>query len=281
MNNKLSLITLMLCAFLAGCGQDQYAIERQYYGVQKRASEVMANPEATPPMELKQVVDTLEDFVAKHPQTNVAVDAQFTIAHLYLAVKEYSKAQDELTKIEQAYAKSDVITSEAVFQRATAYEDQGDWDSALKQYQVLIKSYPRTVNGLEAPLRIAMHYKSKFQPDNMMNSLRDAVTHYQNLALQAPRSPLALQARALIAQCYGELGEWKDAVKTLEAITEDFKGKIQTEKFMFDIAGIYAKHLKDPAAAKAVLNKVMQDNPEGRVNETAQAMLEQLKKDSQ
>jgi tetratricopeptide (TPR) repeat protein len=278
MNSRLTLFALILCAFLAGCGQDEYAIEREYYHAQKDAAAVASNPEAVPPLELKRVVDTLGSFAVRYPGTNVALDAQFTVARLYVVVKQYAKGQEEFTRIGQAYAKSEQVNSEVLFLSGVAYEEQGDWNAALKQYNTLMKSYPRTPRGLEVPLHIALRYKSKLQPENMMDSLREAVTHYENLALQAPGTQLALQARMLAAQSYSGLEDWKDAVKTLEAIIKDFKDKIQTEKIQFQVVEIYAGPLKDPAAAKDILNKLIAANPKGPVYKAATQMLKQLEK---
>jgi TolA-binding protein len=264
---------------LAGCGQDEYAMEREYYHVQKQASDIMTNPDAVPPLELKRVVEALQGFMTKYPGKKIALDAEFTIARMYAAVKDYDKAQDELIKIRKTYNKSDDVGAEAVFTRGVIYEDAKDWNAALEQYQFLTKSYPRTARGLEAPLYIAMRYKSKFQADKMMESLREAVTYYQGLAQQVPMSGLGFQARMMVAQCYSELKDWDSAVKTLEGMIQDFKGKVQTDRIMLDVASIYATQLKDPAKARAVLDQVIKDNPKAGSAKTAKAMLSQMEKE--
>jgi TolA-binding protein len=282
MNTRLSLIVTMLCVILSGCGiKDEYAVERDYYHVQKQAAEVMANPETTPPMELQRVVDQLRSFVTRYPRTKAAVDAEFSISQLYVATKQFPKAHEELIKIYKDYAKSEAISAEAVFMRGLAYEVEGDWEAALKQFQVLKGTYPKTLRGLEAPFHIAMRYKQKFQPDKMMQALREAVTHYKSLAFKSPTSSLALKNRLLIAQCYTEMNEWELAVLTLKGVVEDFKGQVWTDGIMLEIASIYAKQLKDAPTAKTYLERILKEFPKGRASQAAKAMLEQLKKDSQ
>jgi TolA-binding protein len=281
MNSRLLLIIPMLCLLLTSCSsRDEYAVERAYYQLQKQAAEVLANPEATPPMELERVVGELRSFVTRYPGTKASIDAQFSIARLYVATKNFPKAHEELTSIYTIYAKSEAISAEAVYMRGLAYEVEGDWDAALKQFRVLSGTYPETLRGLEAPFHIAMWYKQKYQPDKMMQALREAVAHYKSLAFTAPRSSLALKNRLLIAQCYAELNEWELAAHTLQGIVDDFKGQVWTDGIMFEIANIYAKQLKDPASAKVYLNRITKEFPGGRASNAARAMLAQLEKDS-
>jgi len=279
MSLRIPLITLMLCVLLSGCGQDQYAIEREYYGVQKQAAAVMTNPEATPPAELQRAVDALQSFMTRYPRTNIAVDAEFTMARLYVAKKEFAKAQDEYKKIAKTYAKIESVSAEAVFLRGAAYEEEGDWTAAQAQYAFLLEAYPQTRRGLEAPMFIALRYKNKFQPDKMMSALREAITHYQSLSSKNPITPLDLQARLLIAQCYVELKEWASAAQTLEKALKDFKGKVRTENIMLDLANIYGTQIKDAAKARLLLGQVIRENPKTRSSQVAKAMLLQLEKD--
>jgi TolA-binding protein len=226
------------------------------------------------------VVAVLENFTTKYPQTNVAVNAEFTIVRVYAAKKEYTKAQDELKKIGKTFSKSSAICAEALFMRGAVYEDQGDWPTALAQYEFLVQVYPGTTRGLEAPMHIALRYKDKFQPDKMISALREAITHYQSLSQQNPRTPLDLQVRLLIARCYVELKEWENVARTLEAAMADFKGKVRVDTIMLDLAGIYQTQIKDTAKAHTILDQVIKDYPKTRSSDMAKAMLSQLDKGS-
>ena len=268
------LITAVL--LVAGCGQDQYAIERDYYRIQKQARSILINPDATPPNELANVVNSLDQFLIKYPKTNIAVNAQFTVAQLYIATKEYDQAHDRLKKMKKTFKDSDIICADTVFMRGGAYEAQTDWASALEQYQALIKEYPLTPRGMETPVYIAMHYKSKLQPEKMMSALREAATHYTSLSEKYPGTPLALKAQMMLAQAYLELIENETAIGVLKDTAEKFKTKIPTEGLMLDIAGIYYSQLKDADKAKEVLNKVIADHPKTPTAATAKQMIDRI-----
>ena len=140
---KLSAIILWAtCVLLSGCGQDQYAVERQYYWAQKQAGVIFNNPHATPPHELQKSIDTFNELIREHPKSNLAVDAQFIIANLYIATEEYEKARLQLSKIMKIYSKSRPICAAAVFLQGNAYEAQNLWDQALEQYKKVTEDYP-------------------------------------------------------------------------------------------------------------------------------------------
>ena len=277
MTMKTPLLLALLCVLLTGCGQDQYFLERQYYRVQEQARDILKNPEATPPAELARAVAALEVFLTKYPKTNVAVDAQFTIARLYVVTKEYDQAHDQLKRIQKVFKDSDVIMAEAAFTNGAVYEEEKKWDLAVEQYQQVTKYYALTPRGIQTPFFIAMRYKDKLQPDKMIIALRDAIDHYKSLVVKFQGSPLSLKCKMMIVQCYLELKEPENAIGVLQASIEEFKGKIPVEGMMLDIAGIYYGQMKDTAKAIEVLNKVVTDFPKSEASKVAQSMIDKIK----
>lgn len=265
----------LLCA---GCGgkQDQYSLERELYGIKKKAQAIMTNPEATPPAELKRVVDALTVFMNKESQKTVAVEARFIIAGLYKAKKEFPKAHETVAGIIAAYPKYTPICAQAMFLDGQIWEDQGDWAQALTKYQELMRTYPRTPRGMEVPLYIAAHYRDKLQPDKMIEAYHEAVAYYSGMADKYPGSEMSFQCRIMVAKVQAELKEWPEAVRTLETVVEEFKDKMKVDAIRVDIANIYGVRLKDKAKAEAILQKVAADNPKEPVGEVARKMLEKL-----
>jgi outer membrane protein assembly factor BamD (BamD/ComL family) len=276
---KLSLLTLAVCAILlAGCTQDQYSIERRYYRIQQAAAKIFQNPHATPPRALKRIVDTLNRFSQKYPKSNLGLDAQFSIARLYIATEEYDAARTQLNKIVSDNASLAPVCAEAVFITGNTYELQDKWLAALGQYKKVIQEYPRTPRGFNAPVYIAMYYKGKYQPERMNEALREAVAHYNALALQYPGTPMGLQSRLVEAQCYMELKEWTNAIETLRQVIAGYKERIGVDTLLLNIAAIYDRQLHDAAKAIETLQAVIKDYPKSRGIETARRMLEAIKK---
>lgn len=264
--------------FLAGCGSDQYSIEKEYYKGQKLAEKVFVNPHGSPPRELQRIVKILNSFVAKNPKSNLGVETEFTIARLYIVKEEFEKARSQLIALMNKYPKSATIGSEATFLIGNSYEIEDKWGLALQQYKKIMQEYPVTLRGINIPIYIAQHYRIKFQPDKMVAAFQEAISHYKSLAAKYPNTPLALKTDTLVAQCYLALKDWQSAINTFNSLIEKYKAKLNTDWMMMEIAAIYKKELKDDAKAKETLEKLVKNYPSSRLKQGAAALLKELNK---
>ena len=115
MPKSLSIGFVLICLLVCGCANDQYAIEKQFYRAQKQAAKIFKNPHASPPNELQRVVNILSNFAQKYPKNSLSVDAEFTVARLYIVKEEYEKARSYLRGLIEKYSKAQKICVEARF----------------------------------------------------------------------------------------------------------------------------------------------------------------------
>ena len=277
---KKAIFIVLAGLILAGCANDQYAIEKQYWQIQKQAEKIFRNPHASPPKELEMVVQVFNNFIQRYPQNSLATEAEFSIARLYMAKEEYEKARTQLQAIINKYnqAKLEPIRVEAVFLTGNSYEREDKWELALEQYKKIMQDYPTTIRGLDIPLYIAQHYKVKYQPDKMIVAYQEAIGYYNALAEKYPNSPLAYRAHTIVPACYIALKEWQNAISALNTVIEKYKGKVNLDGTLIDIALIYKNELKDKMKAKEALEKLLKDYPQSKLIKTATAILKELAK---
>jgi TolA-binding protein len=272
------LIFVLFTFLLAGCSDDQYALEKQYWYTKKSATKIFVNPEATPPMELSRAVSKLVNFSKRFPKTQLAVDADFTVAQLYVVKKDYPKARTYLQSMVGKYKSFPVICAESTFLLGKTYEVDEQWDRALQQYKNIMRDYPVTPRGLSVAVYIASYYRQKYQPDKMVQAYQEAITFYKELSLKYPNTPLSLKADMLTAQCYMAIQDWQAAANSLEVIIREYKGKVRVDNFMLKLASIYKKNLKDEARSKEILNQIIKEYPEGKVAKISKAVLKEMDK---
>jgi TolA-binding protein len=266
-------VSLIIC----GCGKDQYAIEKQYYWAHRAMQKVMNNPHATPSNELDRVVGQLRNFTLEYPNTNLAIEAEFDIARLYIVKEEFSRARDQLNRIIDARQKSPVIVSEAMHLIGNSFEIENNWEAALKEYKKLMENYPTTKRGLDAPVYIAQHYKAKFQPEKMMSAYSDAIDHYRLLSERYNNTAFSFKLEMLIADCYAAKNDWKGAATSLEGIIYRYLGKVDVDGLMLNAAMIYSQRLKDHVRAKQIIDTMMRDYPQSKYTSAANDFLKSLK----
>ena len=270
------LVLVCAVSFLFGCGNDQFAIEKEFWRLQKQASKIFTNPDATPPRELETAVNKFNTFANKYSQNYLAIEAEFNIARLYLAKKEFGIARDKLNAIVKKHIKSAVVCSEAEFLIGNSYELANNWDLALQQYKKLIQDYAVTPRGLGLPIYIAQQYKTKYQPDKMLEAYQEAITHYRELALKYPDSQLAYNAHSLVVKCYIVIKDWQNAVNSLKAMIEKYKGKVALDGVLMDMALIYDKQLNDKVKAREALEQLKKEYPQSRLVKAATTLLSKL-----
>ncbi len=267
------IISLGVFLFISGCAQDQYAIEKEYWRIKKQAENIFKNPKAAPANELDRALSSLQKFSQKNSKNILAVEADFTIAKLYIAKEEFGKSRKQFNAIIAKYKESDVICSEAVFLSGNSYQLEGKWNLALEQYKKIIADYPLTIRGLETPIYVAQYYKINRQPDKMLAAFGEAIAHYRGLAAKYPDSPLAFKAYTLIFSCYNASQDWQNSVNTLNIILGKFKGKAKMDSLLLDMALIYKKELKDEVKTKEAVERLIKEYPDSKFINSAKTLL--------
>jgi len=274
-----SAITLScILLILAGCSQDRYSTEREYWQAKKRTEEIFKNPHASPPAELENVVGILNNFIQRHPDDRLSIEAEFNIARLYMVKEQHQKARTQLQSIITKYSKSPALSSEAAFLIGNSYEKEDKWSSAIREYKKIMRDYALTVRGLDIPVYIAEYYRSKYQPDKMIGAYREAIGHYRALANKHSNTPLAYNLDTLVARCYIAMKEWQGAIGTFNTMLEDYKGKVALDEVLLNIALIYNSGLQDKAKMKETLGQLIKDYPKSRYLKAAQALLNEVEK---
>jgi len=272
------VIVIFACSglILSGCANDDYAIEARYWKVKKQAEKILRNPHATPPNELERAVNTLNKFSEKYPKSNLSVDADFSIANLYIIKENYDSGRAQLKKIMLKYEKSKELVAQAIFLSGNSYELQDKWPAALEQYRKIMQDYSETMKGLEIPIYIAQHYKIKYEPDKMMTALGEAISYYKAIAARHPVTPLSFNMDMLVAQCYAEMKDYQDAVNTLNSMLSTYNGKVNFEQIFLSLASIYSQKLNNPAKAIEVLKVLLKEYPKSRYANPAKDMIKRL-----
>ncbi len=261
---------------LSGCANDEYSIEKRYWQAKKQAEKILRNPHATPPNALEKAVANLNQFGEKYPKSNLAVDADFSIANLYIVKENYDLGRQQLRKLIQKYEKSKELTAQAIFLIGNSYERQDKWASALEQYRTIMQNYSETIKGLEIPIYIAQHYKIKYEPDKMIAALQEAITYYKGIAAKHPVTPLSYNMDLLVAQCYMEIKDWQGAVNTLNGMLATYNGKASFEEILLSLSGIYSQRLNNPNKAKEILEVLLKEYPKSKYAKSAKEIIKRL-----
>jgi TolA-binding protein len=279
MFKSLTIIFLIsISLLLTGCGEDQYAMERHYWRLQKQAEKIFKNPQASPPNELIRVVQLFTDFANKQSASSLAVDAEFTVARLYMVKENYDSARAKLKRMLDKYSRFESICSEALFMMGNTYELENKWSLALEQYQRIMREYPATRRGIDIPIYIAEYYRAKYQPEKMVAAIQEAIVHYRSLAVRFPNTPIAFTASTLVGECFLALKDWQAAVDTLDNVVNTYKDKAVVDSILLNMALIYQRELKNEPKAREILERLIKEYPKSAPAKKAAALLSEWSK---
>ncbi len=272
------LISIFACSglILSGCANDDYAIEKKYWKIKKQAEKILRNPHATPPNELIKAVSALDNFSEKFPKSNLGLDAEFSIANLYMIKEDYQSGRAQLRKIIKKYDKSKEIITQAIFLTGNSYELEDKWPAALEQYKKIMRDYPETTKGVEVPIYIAQHYKVKYEPDKMIAALGEAINYYKAMAARHPVTPLSFNMDMLVVQCYSQMKDWQNAINTLNSMLTVYNGKVSLEGILLGLSGIYIQELNNPAKAVEILKVLLKEYPKSKYANPAKEAIKRL-----
>jgi TolA-binding protein len=275
------MISAILCSLLAagciGCAPDQYAQERAYWRVIRQAKRIFDNPQGSPPAQTNRVVMQLREFARAYPDHKLSLDAEFNIAHLYFARKEYARAREQLTLIAEKYAGRGETVSEALFLQGVSYQREGKIEAANGKFQELLAAYPDSKRAFALPFYFVRYYGIKELESEGTKALKDALDYYTNVAKNQPGTLRGFTADLFKARCYLERKKWESAAAEFDRVYEKYRGtKFNLEGVLFNLAFLYLKQLKNETKAKETLAILVRDYPKSSYISTARDLVRQM-----
>jgi tetratricopeptide (TPR) repeat protein len=191
-------------------------------------------------------INLLNKLTAQYPTSNLVAEADMEIANSYLADEKFAAAVPYLNKlINQKSAEG--LKPKAYLKLALAHYNNNQNGDALKAYDALIENYPQSAEAMEAIGLVKNIYVEEGKPDayielmarlgkpvsmNEADSLAYAsailkagkadcnttVAAFQAYLMRFPDGASALVAHQHIGECYVELKNYAEAIKSYQFI---------------------------------------------------------------
>lgn len=195
-------------------------------------------------------VSILRSIVRDHPQSREAPTALLTIANAQFSNRELRLAAETYRELIDRYAEQPYPELvEATWQLGRIEEAQGDWLDASLRFSSVYTDFPTTLQGMEAPLHIARHYRETGETDAARAAFERAERHYQRLASERYSETIRVFAEEYLVRTLAEQGRWQEAASSLIALPGRYPG---FQRFMGNYlmaASIYENELGDDKRA--------------------------------
>jgi tetratricopeptide (TPR) repeat protein len=213
--------------------------------------------------EMKDEKDALAAFnriLDSSPDSSSKAEAQMKIGMIYFLKKDYSKAKGELSRVKKLYPREGDLIATCQFLIAQIYENTGEWDRALNEYDWLKINYPLTPEGLEAPLRIADYYQRE-NKGLAKEYFEKGAEHYDGLISKYKDKPFVSSIELQKSKLYLLQQDWKNSVSSLQRIAGKYPGTNAGLNALLLLWRVYSMDLKDRVKSNEILNQIRADYP--------------------
>jgi len=259
------LVSILVAVFIAlsilGAG-GEYAAERLFYRAMKGSGKITVNPDVAPPAMIASVEKTFLKIIKKYPRTNTAKAAHISLAEFYIFNKDYDKAFKLIGSILATKSFGNGVLSSAQFLKGFAYERQGKWDAALREYMALRDNFTDTQFGIQIPMYIGKHYEDEGKTAEANAAYADAAQFYANLAAREKGKAMGYAALNFLMHSYMSVKNYEQAGRTLEEMIDTYPLPLTMSQQFPYIDYIYTKELKRPDKAVAIYKGI-----QGRVKD--------------
>lgn len=268
-------VSLLCCALmLAGCSAS-YNGERWFWKAQHLQTSIAKDLSKATPEQFAKLIDAFALVTKKSPGTVWAARAQTVVGSLYATQKEYAKARTALALVLQEYNQYQDVVLAARIAIAKTYEVERDWDHAITSYQEISDYHPWSTVGLQVPLYMAAKYEEQRKPELAKSAYDRAVRFYTGLIPDAPTVEMGAQAKGYLAQALERLGQWDQAVKTLEELLAAPKGANRPLTLLM-LGSIYQTKLPHPEKAVELYQQLIREFPKHPYVKLATIQLQHL-----
>ena len=271
------LIVFGTLCFLAlavtGCSTN-YNGERLFWKAEQLYTPIVKNRDNATPEQFARAIEAFEFVRAKAPGTMWAPRADASIGALYAIQKQYAKAREAYALVLQNYNEYKDLCLGSRYAIGKTYEAEQNWDAAITVYQDIAEYHPWSVAGLEVPLYIAQISGQHQTPDQGKAAYGRAVRIYTQLLVDAPTPALATKVKSYLALTYQRLGQWDDAIKTLEELANT--PGANRPLALLTIGVIDQVKLKNIDKAVEAYSTLVKEFPDQPIGKAAKARLERL-----
>ncbi len=194
----------------------------------------------------------------EYPESGEALTALLVVGGIRFEDKRYNEAEKIYRQAIDTYGEGNTETVEASWQLARIAEIRGKWLDASLMYKSIYTNFPGTIEGFEAPLRIANHFRDRGEKDAAEAACNTAVEQYEKIISSQAGEGVRIMAEEYIVRAFSEQDKWHDAIRLLLLLPDKYPRYTRFRENYLAAASIYENELGDGDAAAETLSKCME-----------------------
>lgn len=206
-------------------------------------------------------LEILRTVSERYPESPEAVSALMTAGGMQFEAGYFDEAQQLYQSVIDTYGDTDAQIVEASWQLARIAETRGNWVDASLHYKLIYTNYPGTIQGLEAPLRIANHYRDRDEREAAASAYERAIEHYEGLVSSQISEEVRMMAEEYVIRAFAEQEKWREAAGRLLELPDRYPRYTRFGENYLRAASIHERELNDTEHAAEILRDCMNRYP--------------------
>ncbi|MFH1245592.1 MAG: hypothetical protein V1662_03830 [Candidatus Omnitrophota bacterium] len=272
-----SVLLLVFGGLAMFSGNEDYAAEKLFYQAMQIDRKIAKNPEIAPVRMIVAVERNLKKIIEEYPHNKMVKPARMGLVELYLTHQKYVEVIPALDEVITQY-KDDLFTvSKARFLKGAAYEKQGQWEKAAREWSVLRgEKYTNTPWGLQVPFYIGNCYQQKKNYPQAEKAYTEAVVFYRDIESANKGTPKGYTAANLLLLTYMQMERYEEAGKTAERIVDTYNNQLTLFQQLANIDLIFVRILHQPDKAIEIYNKIKAKTDEPKLIRSLEQRISEL-----
>ncbi len=216
-----------------------------------------------------EAIEEMNQVIHHSPRGHLVVEARVELGGLYLLLKNYPKALEQyewVTKNHPQHASA----KRAYLGMEEGYRSLGKIDQAEKILKELLGSFPQDDIQFEGQLRLGVLYFSQ-------KKFGEAVAAFA-AAVRSPDERVSSQAQFKLGEAYSEAGNRESALVQFSKVVYLYPQYTDlTEEALLKLGALYMQE-KKISEARQVYQKLLEKSKRGDRREVARKMLDQMDK---
>lgn len=222
-------------------------------------------------------VSVFDRIVTEHPRSKEAPTALLMKGNIVLYEGRYDDAAAAYNRVLEEYGGRGPETVEATWQLAILEERRENWIEASLHYKSVYTNFPTTIQGMEAPLRIAAHYSGTGDTDALEAAYDRAAEHYKRLSSLQYSETIRIVAEEYHVRTLIERERWEEAAGRLLALPGRYPQYHIFKENCLMAASIYENELGDAGRAAEILQSCAAKYPGTPLADEAQRQFDRIR----
>ncbi len=175
-------------------------------------------------------VNLFQQFLKQNSNNSRLIsDSYLRLADSYLIKKDYNNAIVWYNKVLGGNSKD---ADYALYQKATCYGSQGDFNKKLSTLGTLTSNYKHSQYYADALYDIA-------STNLILNDQRHAIIYFNRLVKEKPKSSFAKKALVKMGFVYYSNNQYKQAISSLKKVIDNYPASLEAKEALVTLQNVY------------------------------------------